>query len=79
MHTSYYKLKADAPDEAVESISKKLHRAADGELLADGAIAQYEVDEEAIHTESPDGFWVEYISPDLGRPGQGQTPHWAPR
>ena len=62
-HVSYYKLKADAPEEAVESISKSFIVPLMEKLLADGAIVEYEVDEEAIHTESPDGFWVEYLSP----------------
>ena len=62
-HTSYYKLKADAPDDSVESISKNFIVPLMEKLLADGAIVEYEVDVEAIHTESPDGFWVEYISP----------------
>jgi len=62
-HTAYYKLKADAPDDAVESISKNFIVPLMEKLLADGAIVEYEVDEEAIHTESPFGFWLEYISP----------------
>jgi hypothetical protein len=62
-HTGYYKLKADAPSDAVDSISKNFIVPLLEKLLADGAIAEYEVDEEAIHTESPDGFWVDYICP----------------
>jgi hypothetical protein len=62
-HVSYYKLKADAPEEAVASISKNFIVPLMEKLLADGAIVEYEIDEEAIHTESPDGFWVEYLSP----------------
>ena len=62
-HTSYYKLKADAPQDAVESVSKSFIVPLMEKLLAAGAIVEYEVDEEAIHTESPDGFWVDYISP----------------
>jgi hypothetical protein len=62
-HTAYYKLKADAPDNAVESISKNFVVPLLEKLLADGAIAEYEIDQEAIHTESSDGFWVAYISP----------------
>jgi hypothetical protein len=62
-HTSYYKLKADAPQDAVESVSKSFVVPLMEKLLAAGAIVEYEVDEEAIHTESPDGFWVDYISP----------------
>jgi hypothetical protein len=62
-HTSYYRLKADAPNDAVDSMSKNFIVPLMEKLLADGVIAEYEIDKEAIHTESPDGFWVEYISP----------------
>jgi len=62
-HTAYYRLKPDAPDDALDSISKNFTVPLLEKLLADGVIAEYEVDEEAIHTESPDGFWIEYISP----------------
>jgi len=62
-HTAYYKLKADAPQDAVESVSKGFIVPLMEKLLAAGTIVEYEVDEEAIHTESPDGFWVDYISP----------------
>jgi len=60
-HTASYKLKADAPDDAVESISKNFIVPLMEKLLADGAVVEYEVDEEAIHTESPDRFWVVYL------------------
>ncbi len=62
-HTALYKLKADAPDDAVEAISKNFIVPLMEKLLAEGAIVEYEVDEEAIHTESPDEFWVDYICP----------------
>jgi hypothetical protein len=62
-HTAYYKLKADAPNDAVEEISKNFIVPLMEKLLADGAIVEYEVDVEAIHSESPDGFWVDYICP----------------
>jgi hypothetical protein len=32
-------------------------------LLADGAIVEYEIDEETIHTESPDMFFVYILAP----------------
>lgn len=63
-HTAAYKLKADAPDDAVESISRHFIVPLMEKLLAAGAIVEYEVDEEAIHTESPDMFWVDYICPN---------------
>jgi hypothetical protein len=62
-HESSYRLKADAPDDAVESLSKNLIVPMMEKLLADGTIAEYEVDTEAIHTESPAAFSIIYISP----------------
>jgi hypothetical protein len=62
-HAASYKLKADAPEDAVESISKNFIVPLMEKLLAAGAIVEYEVDVEAIHTESPDMFWVDYICP----------------
>jgi hypothetical protein len=32
-------------------------------LLADGSVVEYEIDEESIHTESPNSFWVYYVTP----------------
>jgi hypothetical protein len=61
-HTAYYKLKATAPDDAVENLSKNFIVPLMEKLLADGSIVEYEVDEEAIHTESPNGFWLDYIT-----------------
>ena len=63
-HVAYYKLKATAPDHAVESVSKDFIVPLMEKLLADGSIVEYEIDEEAIHTESPADFWVDYITQD---------------
>ena len=63
-HTAYYKLKDSAPDDEVETVSKAFIVPLMEKLLADGSIIEYEVDEEAIHTESPSGFWVDYITPN---------------
>lgn len=57
----YYKLKPDAPNDAVETLSKNLFVPLLEKLLADGAIHEYEIDTEAIHTESPGAFWVDVI------------------
>jgi hypothetical protein len=62
-HTAYYKLKATAPEDAVETVSKNFLVPLMEKLLADGSIIEYEIDEEAVHTESPAGFWVDYITP----------------
>jgi len=58
----YYKLKPDAPNDAVETLSKNLFVPLLEKLLADGAIHEYEIDTEAIHTESPGAFWVDVIA-----------------
>jgi hypothetical protein len=63
-HTSYYKLKAAAADGALEMVSKTFIVPLMEKLLADGSIIEYEIDEEAVHTESPAGFWLDYITPN---------------
>jgi len=61
-HVSSYKLKTDAPDDAVEKLSKSVLVPFFEKLLADGTVQEYEVDTEAIHTEAPDMFFVIYIT-----------------
>ena len=62
-HGAIYKLKADAPDDAVETLSTSLIVPLMEKMLADGAISEYEVDTEAIHTDAPGTFFVFYIAP----------------
>jgi len=62
-HASTYKLKADAPNDAVSVLSKSLFVPLLEKLLADGTIVEYEIDEETIHTESPDQFVIYYLTP----------------
>jgi|SRR6185312_8868274 hypothetical protein len=59
-----YKLKADAPDDAVEVLSKNLIAPLLEKLLADGTILEYEIDTEAVHTEDPGTFWIVFITPN---------------
>jgi hypothetical protein len=61
-HGSVYKLKADAPNDAVAIIAKSVVGPLMEKMLADGTIHEYEIDTEAIHTESPDEFWIFYIA-----------------
>jgi hypothetical protein len=61
-HASSYKLKADAPENAVDTLSKNLFEPFFEKLLADGAIHEYEIDTEAIHTQAPGSFFVVYIA-----------------
>ena len=59
---SMYKLKADAPENAVDIIAKNLVGPLMEKMLADGTIHEYEIDTEAIHTEAPGTFWIDYIA-----------------
>ena len=61
---SYYRLKADAPADAVGTLSKNLIVPLMEKLLADGTIIEYEIDTETVHTEAPSGFWLFYIAPN---------------
>ena len=60
----YYKLKPDAPEHAVETLSKTFIVPLLEKLLADGSIVEYEIDTEAVHTEGPGAFWIDVISPN---------------
>jgi len=62
-HTAAYRLKPSAPDDAIEMLAKHHIVPIMEKLLAAGTVVEYEVDEEAIHTQSPDMFWVTYITP----------------
>lgn len=57
-----YKLKHDAPDNAIEILSKNLIVPLAEKLLADGSILEYEIDTEAIHTEEPGTFWIVMVA-----------------
>jgi hypothetical protein len=59
---STWKLKADAPADAVDILSKNLFVPLLEKLLAEGAIVEYEIDEETIHAQSPDQFFVYIMS-----------------
>ncbi len=61
-HVGYYKLKADAPEDAVESLSKNLVVPLMEKLLADGTIHEYEIDEQSIHSQAPGAFLIVYIA-----------------
>jgi hypothetical protein len=61
-HVGSYKLKADAPDDAVETLSKSLIVPLLEKMLADGAIHEYEIDTQAIHSDAPGTFSVVYIA-----------------
>ena len=60
-YESAYKLKADAPDEAVDQLSKNLVVPLLEKMLADGTIVEYEIDTQAVHTEAPGLLYIVYI------------------
>ena len=57
-----YRLKPDAPDNAVDTLSKKLIVPLLEKLFADGTLREYEVDTQAIHTEAPGSFTIIYLA-----------------
>jgi hypothetical protein len=59
---SYYKLKPDVPEHAIETLSKSFIAPILEKLLADGSLIEYEIDTEAIHTEAPGAFWIDVIA-----------------
>jgi len=64
VHVGIYKLKPDAPDDAVETLSKNMVVPMMEKLLADGTIQEYEVDTQAIHTSAPSTFELVYVCPN---------------
>ena len=61
-YVAMYKLKADAPDDAVEVLSKNLIAPLLEKQLADGTLHEYEIDTQAIHTSDPGTFFIVYIA-----------------
>jgi hypothetical protein len=57
-----WELKPDAPPDAVDLLSKTIFVPMLEKLLADGSLVEYEIDEEAIHTRSPNSFAVVIIA-----------------
>lgn len=59
---SEYKLKKDAPDDALDTLSKNLVAPLLEKMLADGTIAEYEIDAQAVHTDTPGVFLIVYLA-----------------
>jgi len=62
-YASIYPLKADAPDDAVDALAKNMLVPLLEKELADGAIVEYEIDEQAVHSDAPGTFVIDYIAP----------------
>ena len=61
-HTSSYTLKPNAPRDAVDQLTKTMVAPLMEKMLADGTIHEWEVDEQAVHTENPNTFIIVYIA-----------------
>jgi hypothetical protein len=61
-HVGSYKLKADAPSDAMDTLSKTVLVPFFEKLLASGAIHEYEVDSQYIHKDNPNTFVLVYIA-----------------
>lgn len=59
-----YKLKPEAPDGALDMLSKTLFVPLLEKALADGSVLEYEIDTEAIHTDNPATFFIVIITPN---------------
>jgi len=57
-----WKLKADAPNDAIDQVAKNFYVPLFEKLLADGSIYEYEIDERTIHTEDPSEFVIVFIA-----------------
>lgn len=60
---STYQLKPDAPGDAVNTLGANIIAPLLEKMFADGTILEYEVDEMALHSETPGTFWVSWVSP----------------
>lgn len=57
-----YRLKATAPGDALDSLSKNLVGPLLEKLLADGSIIEWDIDTQAIHTDAPGEFFIVYVA-----------------
>jgi hypothetical protein len=64
VHSASYRLKPDAPNDAVDVLSKSLIVPLFEKLMADGSVAAWQVAEESIHTQDPNLFFIFYITPN---------------
>ena len=58
-----YTLKPDAPDDAIEQLSKNFIVPLLEKQLADGTIVEYEIDIPLVHTASPGTFAIVWVCP----------------
>ena len=64
VHGATYLLKADAPRNALETLSKNLFVPLFEKLVADGTVTAYQVAEQTIHTADPNLFFIFFLTPN---------------
>lgn len=64
VHGASYKLKPDAPNDAVDMLSKSLFVPFFEKLVTEGSVSAWQVAEETVHTEDPSLFFIFYITPN---------------
>ena len=62
-YAAIYTLKTDAPGDAVDMLAKNMLVPLLEKLLADGTIVEYEIDEQAVHSDAPGLFVIDLITP----------------
>ena len=62
VHVGIYKIKPDAPPDAVDTLSKNFFAPALEKMLADGAIFEWETDTYADPKDAPGTFLIAYLS-----------------
>lgn len=62
VHGAVYKLKSDAPDDAVQVLSKSFITPLLEKLMSDGTVQAYQVAEQASHAADPGLFYVFYVT-----------------
>jgi hypothetical protein len=65
VQVALYRLRPDAPDDAIEVLSKSLIVPVMEKLLADGTIVQYDIDTQVIHTDAPGVFAIVWTSANV--------------
>lgn len=62
-YSAIYTLKENAPDNAIDTLAASLIVPLMEKLLAEGTIVEYEIDEQAIHSDAPGLFVIDFITP----------------
>jgi hypothetical protein len=64
VYASSYKLKPDAPNDAVARLSNSFIVPLFEKLMADGSVSAYQVAVQAVHSQDPNLFFIFYITPN---------------